>query len=515
MEARLYSYIDKKFIEMKKSNSTEKTFKKLLNIHEIEKLKNDLEEDHNFKIILIRKLKSLPVITRHHSECNAKISTFIDFMFDESFIPMIRWSDTPGSKTDGRVCLINYKFVLDLFQNAIAEEIDGVLKLPKTILQHFGFTFFPDLVKNNLKWHRIFCMIEVTGISIFFLLAEYSIVFSIKEIIAGDINYVFTALENVAVANVATQMYFKIYILFFRHREDLTKIIIKMKQNFPKSSLEQIQFGTKKYLNLIQFFFIGLVAYFFEMNAQYCSMPFLYKLYGWIYSINVPLKPVYSFILPFNNSNSLFYWTLSFIESWLGTVSVFIIASTDLLFASVANIAAMEFDNLSQKFEEITIIESEAVAIKKLKELVEIHKQIIEIAREINEIFSILFFANIFMSIFAICSFIFLTISGISNYFLLKYSAALIGMFMQIFIGCYFGDRLTESTLKVADGAYNSEWYKASPKYRKMILVIMMRAQKKKNISAWKFADINLNTFYWIMTTSYSYYSFLSSVYQP
>ncbi|KAG5685040.1 hypothetical protein PVAND_014242 [Polypedilum vanderplanki] len=154
MEARLYSYIDKKFIEMKKSNSTEKTFKKLLNIHEIEKLKNDLEEDHNFKIILIRKLKSLPVITRHHSECNAKISTFIDFMFDESFIPMIRWSDTPGSKTDGRVCLINYKFVLDLFQNAIAEEIDGVLKLPKSNDKKKSIqNYFKQKNQKNAKKH--------------------------------------------------------------------------------------------------------------------------------------------------------------------------------------------------------------------------------------------------------------------------------------------------------------------------------------------------------------------------
>ncbi|KAG5669095.1 hypothetical protein PVAND_016992 [Polypedilum vanderplanki] len=51
----------------------------------------------------------------------------------------------------------------------------------------------------------------------------------------------------------------------------------------------------------------------------------------------------------------------------------------------------------------------------------------------------------------------------------------------------------------VADGVYNSAWYKASPKFRKMALMIMTRAQREQKIRAWKFADINLNTFYWVV----------------
>ena len=47
----------------------------------------------------------------------------------------------------------------------------------------------------------------------------------------------------------------------------------------------------------------------------------------------------------------------------------------------------------------------------------------------------------------------------------------------------------------MADGAYNSLWYEGTIKFRKMIALIILRAQNGEKLKAWKFGDINLETF--------------------
>jgi hypothetical protein len=106
--------------------------------------------------------------------------------------------------------------------------------------------------------------------------------------------------------------------------------------------------------------------------------------------------------------------------------------------------------------------------------------------------------------------------SGENMYFLVKYSFGLFVIMWQFFIHCHFGNAITEwvkwilkwlqlliffhqsASLRVAEGAYNSAWYKASPKYRKMVLQIMMRAQREQKFRALNFGDINMETYYWV-----------------
>ncbi|KAG5666638.1 hypothetical protein PVAND_014654 [Polypedilum vanderplanki] len=246
-------------------------------------------------------------------------------------------------------------------------------------------------------------------------------------------------------------------------------------------------------------------------------MPFLYKIYGWFLSVDVPWESIFALILPFDQQQLFVYLPVNLTQIWVLFIGMCIINATDLLFACLVHLLSMEFDNLAQSISDIDWDndddEGEEEAFKELKLLVTIHQELCEIASKLHKIFSFLMLVNIFTSIFAICIVTFLAISGINNYFLVKFSVPLVGMFMQIFLHCFFGDRLIESSSKVANGVYNSGWYKANPKYRKMALIIMVRAQRKQKIQAWKFADINLKTYCWIITTAHSYYSFLSGVY--
>ena len=54
------------------------------------------------------------------------------------------------------------------------------------------------------------------------------------------------------------------------------------------------------------------------------------------------------------------------------------------------------------------------------------------------------------------------------------------------------------SSSKIATSAYNTEWYNYSVKFQRMILLVMVRAQKSQTITAWKFFDVSLESFQWV-----------------
>ncbi|KAG5672089.1 hypothetical protein PVAND_002244 [Polypedilum vanderplanki] len=80
---------------------------------------------------MIATLKSLAVAGRHHSILNGKISTFLEYLFENSFLPSLRWSDVPGKSTEERIKLVDYSSVIGLFKSAASENVDGVIQFPK------------------------------------------------------------------------------------------------------------------------------------------------------------------------------------------------------------------------------------------------------------------------------------------------------------------------------------------------------------------------------------------------
>ncbi|KAG5674149.1 hypothetical protein PVAND_004133 [Polypedilum vanderplanki] len=357
----------------------------------------------------------------------------------------------------------------------------------ENILQLFGITFLPEYLKNNLKWSKIHRNIAWSGVGIFFLLAQNSVSVYQKDVFNGRKSSLVPMLENSSINGIMTLMFLKSYLLFYRHRVKLTHIIAKLEQHFPQPSLEQYSLHTRKYLKQIEAFRVISIVYNIAQFCHFCSTPFLYKFYGWLISMDVDLKPVYSYIVPFDQHNLFYYVPFNLIGMWIGAVAVFTILATDLFFASIINIVVMEFDNLSQKFSGIdwNDNEGENIGIKKLKSLVVIHNELMDISTELNAIFTLILFSNVFASITGICIYTFLAVSsGVSKYFWFRYSSSIFTMFLQIFTICFYGQRLSESSLNMIEGIYNGVWYKASPKYRKFVLTIMIRSQREMKIRA-------------------------------
>ncbi|XP_063374977.1 odorant receptor 4-like [Cydia amplana] len=84
---------------------------------------------------------------------------------------------------------------------------------------------------------------------------------------------------------------------------------------------------------------------------------------------------------------------------------------------------------------------------------------------------------------------------------------------LQIYLICDYGDNIPRASMDVSSAVYNTLWYTVDVKTAKNLLVILIRSQKSCKLTAYMFAEMNLGAFTRILSTSWSYFALLKSVY--
>ncbi|KAG5670216.1 hypothetical protein PVAND_000494 [Polypedilum vanderplanki] len=268
----------------------------------------------------------------------------------------------------------------------------------------------------------------------------------------------------------------KVFYLCCWKRDTIKKLIDRLDQNFPHSSCEQLKFGVHKHQqNLNLLYRIKMTAYV----LVWFEFTFLSLLTFGLKSLKVDLlMPIY---FPLDPLQPLLYPIFLILQAWTLLVVFLILTATDLLLYGLINVIAMELDVLAQKLRQIES-ESDENAEKKLQGIIDGYNELADI-------------------------------TPLKVFLIFKYAPALILVLMQLFCNCYYGELLQNFSLRFADDAYNSKWCGQRLKYRKMILLTMLRAQEPLKLTGMKFMDIGLPIFYWALQTAHSYYSLLSGMY--
>ncbi|KAH8372178.1 hypothetical protein KR093_010452, partial [Drosophila rubida] len=123
------------------------------------------------------------------------------------------------------------------------------------------------------------------------------------------------------------------------------------------------------------------------------------------------------------------------------------------------------------------------------------HQRLFELHRELNDIFGILLAYNLFSTATTLCCVVFYTIlQGLNRegigFLLFFFSSS-----AQFYMVSYYGQQLIDLSQSIALAAYTHNWYDASIKYRKYLLLIMQRAQRPAELSAKGVIIISLDTF--------------------
>lgn len=273
------------------------------------------------------------------------------------------------------------------------------------------------------------------------------------------------------------------------NKENISEVLDIMKIAFPKETLMQKKYNIKRYYKSYKLF--AQVYAFLFMVPCFCVMalPLIELVRSGEKSF-----PLHMW-LPFDSQRNEVYAVSLCWSVWACVNSVLILIAVDTLMFVLITLLSMEFDILTLDFK--NMINTETPSIHKTAvELIQRHNNLIECSLKLERIFSPSFLYNFVQSSFVICLTAFQYTTSTEASQILFNGSYCIAILNQIWLLCYFGQKVIDSSENIASGAYNSEWEKIeSLKLRKAIMIVIERAQTPSKLTAMNFTDISLKSF--------------------
>uniref|UniRef100_A0A2A4J2I8 Odorant receptor n=1 Tax=Heliothis virescens TaxID=7102 RepID=A0A2A4J2I8_HELVI len=156
---------------------------------------------------------------------------------------------------------------------------------------------------------------------------------------------------------------------------------------------------------------------------------------------------------------------------------------------------------------------SDDQSYEELRRIVDIHQRLLRIADQLTSIFGLVIFIHVAFAALEICFFGFLTMvyGGLAE--TIANMLTVLNAVFTIFLLSLSGQFLCDTSSEVADAAYESYWYESDCKV-KLILFIIIRAQRPSHLSALGFSQLTLKSFSKIMSSAWTYFSLLIQMYE-
>ncbi|XP_025262859.1 odorant receptor 4-like [Camponotus floridanus] len=159
---------------------------------------------------------------------------------------------------------------------------------------------------------------------------------------------------------------------------------------------------------------------------------------------------------------------------------------------------------LKEKHKSIAII---------MEKIIQKHQKIIYFAKNVESLYTFIAFMQFVSNTVMICLIGFLVITALGTANATEKIVRTIPYYsvtnIEAFIFCYAGEYLINKSRAVALAAYNIAWYELEPKYSRILLFIILRAQKHLKLTVGKMMDLSLQCFASIMNSAGSYLSVL------
>lgn len=167
----------------------------------------------------------------------------------------------------------------------------------------------------------------------------------------------------------------------------------------------------------------------------------------------------------------------------------------DSMLYSMVTIISMEFDVLKIDLIEIRNASKEE-RHEKTRDFIDRHNKLMDVSDMLQDIYARTFLVNFVISSLSMC-FLFFQLSKAPNFAVFAFFLTYLGtMGGQVLLFCVFGQKLIDSSGSIVDGILNCGWEDTDDlSFKKQIVLMLMRAQKAKRLTALGFADISFETF--------------------
>ncbi|XP_037824580.1 odorant receptor 94a-like [Lucilia sericata] len=208
------------------------------------------------------------------------------------------------------------------------------------------------------------------------------------------------------------------------------------------------------------------------------------------------------------------YWYAYFYELFAAPLSCLSNCTTDMLLCYMMQHLALYFKFIGIRLENLATDEKQTndVITKKLLTIIKLHLKLKSMSRSCGRIVSYSFLAQILLSGFVLCFSLYRLTNFNSKEDPVRFLSLIqyiVVMDLQIFLPCYYADKLTTESCDLANSIYNCNWPDMSPFNRKLILIYMQHLQQPVVIKASIFFDVGLPIYAKTMNNAYSFFALL------
>nr|AII01062.1 odorant receptor [Dendrolimus houi] len=231
--------------------------------------------------------------------------------------------------------------------------------------------------------------------------------------------------------------------------------------------------------------------------------------------------------LPFDPLQSGYYEVVLAVQTWQSLVTIWANMSGDLLFVIFLSHITLQFDLLSVRIKKLiyvphddqllktyplgqdsaTYLEKHRLAIetftekdwedyyaKEIAEIVLRHRALIRLSGDVENMYKFALLVNFINSsiVLCFCGFCSIVVEKWNEF---GYKSFLVTALSQMWIMCWYGQQLADSTERVSRAVYNSGWYKAPKKIKRSLLIMLFRSQKTLYVSTCGFSNITMASY--------------------
>ena len=376
---------------------------------------------------------------------------------------------------------------LNCFVNPAEGKInfESFIQFPLTIFRMVAFDLHPQNLKSTKK------VLSYIKSFVTFSSLLVVVIAVIQLILYGFISS--DSFAKTAGAAASSSSGFLIGVKAFitlTRKDDILKIFEELNEVFVTRANGITQHKVKKYLDG----YLRIAKGFFFLTLFIClitfTVPFLtYVVFG-------AMQPSINYWFPFD---PLRVGTFPIVLVWTDIATYFaatLMLGSDLLLYALITVISMEFDLLRIDFINLRL-ESSITLSKRFINLVDRHNKLLELSDMLQNIYAPAFLICFATKSVILCLTLFQLSTTSSELSVVVYLYSLLFvMGSQIFLLCYFGQKLITSSDGVVSGIYNCGWEDFDNINLKMhIILIIIRAQKPKKLTAMKLLDISLENF--------------------
>ncbi|XP_068625377.1 odorant receptor 85b-like [Battus philenor] len=258
---------------------------------------------------------------------------------------------------------------------------------------------------------------------------------------------------------------------------------------------------------------------------------------------DIPLSLTFSYWLPFDQFQHGPFEVLAVLQTWQCSITLCFIFASDVLFCVFLCHITMQFELLGIRIKKMFFVSTDEQLIdayplgvysadyirdntennsingreriyqKNMVEIILKHRALIRLSGDVENQFTFSLLINFINSSVIICFCGFCCVF-VEKWNEINYKLFLTTATLQIWLLCWYGQRLIESSEGISDAVYFSGWYNVPQNIKTSLIIILYRAQKVVCVTTYGFSVICMASYSTILKTSWSYLMLLVNVFK-